>query len=218
MKRQGASNGNGGIFNNFSGFYYYTQKICDLMIVSILWLLGCLPVITAGTSFAALYDAASRSIRRDYSSVGKRFWKSYKRNFKASIPVFFGCALAIFLLLLGYGIARERIPGLPGLFFQMLYLFCALLAIAAANYAVAALSRFDMPFSWIMKLSLYLTFRHLPRTALLILLFLAAYFVLMLNMLTVVIVPGLYALLAGMLIDPLLDRHMPEGYEEEAGE
>lgn len=210
MKRQRSSRGSGGIFENFSGFYYYTQKLCDLMIVSLLWLVGCLPVITAGTSFAALYDAASRSIRQDYSAVSKRFWRSYKRNFKASIPVFFGWALAIFLLLFGYGFARERIPGLPGLFLQMLYFLCALLAIAAACYAVAALSRFDMPIGWIMKLSLYLTFRHLPRTIALILLFIGAYLLLMLNMLLLIIVPGVYALLASMLIDPALDQHMPE--------
>lgn len=217
MKRQRTSNGNGGIFDNFSGFYYYAQKLCDLMIVSILWLLGCLPVITAGASFAALYDAASRSIRQDWSAVSKRFVRSFKRNWKASIPLFFGCALAIFLLLFGYGFARERVPGLPGLFLQMLYLFCALLAIAAANYAIAALSRFDMPLSWIVKLALYLTFRRLPRTLLLILLFLGAYFLLMLNMLLLIIVPGVYALLASMLIDPALDQHMPEGHGDIGG-
>lgn len=208
MKRDRSSEG--GIFANFSGFYHYTQKICDLMIVSVFWLLGCLPIITAGASFTALYDAASSAIRRDHYKLSRRYWMSFKRNFKASIPVFFCCALATFLLLLGYGIARERIPGLPGLFFQMLYLFSALLSIAVANYAIAALSRFDMPFGWIMKLSLYLTFRHLPRTVLLILLFLGAYLLLMLNMTFVIIVPGVYALLASMLIDGPLEKHMPE--------
>lgn len=217
MKRKRKAGEGGGFFSDFSGFYYYTQKICDLMIVSILWLVGCLPVLTAGASFTALYDAASSSIRRDISSVSKRFWTSFKRNWKASIPIFFCCALAIFLLLFGYGFARERIPGLPGLFFQMLYLFCALLAIACANYAIAALSRFDMPVGWILKLALYLTFRHLPRTVLLILLFLAAYFLLMLNMLLLVIVPGIYALLASMVIDPALNQHMPESDAEHGG-
>ena len=214
MKRQRSTGGSGGIFESFSGFYHYTQKICDLMIISVLWLLGCLPIVTAGASFTALYDAASCAIKQDHYKVGRRFWMSYKRNWKASIPIFFCYALAIFLLLLGYGIARERIPGLPGLFLQMLYLFCALLAIAAASYAIAALSRFDMPVGWIMKLSIYLTFRHLPRTALLILLFLAVYFLLMLNMMSVVIVPGIYALAASMLIDGALDRHMPERRED----
>lgn len=199
-----------GIFETGTGFYHYTGKIFDLIAVSIFWLLGCIPVITAGASFAALYAAVSRSIRQDIDTVSGKFWSSYKRNLKASIPIWLIFGGAVFLLLLNYGIVREQFQGLPGLFLQMLYLFCTLLAIAAAGYAFPALSRFDMPTGWIVKLSFYLTFRHLPKTFLLILLFICCYLLLLINPAVVLILPGLYGLLASMLVDPVLERHMPD--------
>lgn len=215
MKKRISSGSHHGIYETGSGFYHYMGKICDLMAVSIFWLLGCIPIVTAGASFAALYCAVSCSVRQDIDTVSKKFWDSFKKNVRASIPLLLIFGGAIFLVLLNYGIIRERVGGLVGLFLQMLYLFCALLLIAAAGYAFPALSRFDMPFGWIIKLSFYLTFRHLPRTLLLIALFIGVYLILLINMLTVVIMPGLYALLASMLIDPVLDRHMPETSEEE---
>lgn len=197
-----------GIFETGTGFYHYTGKIFDLIAVSIFWLLGCIPVVTAGASFTALYAAVSRSIRQDIDTVSAKFWSSYKRNLKVSIPVWLIFGGTVFLLLLNYGIVREQFRGLPGLFLQMLYLFCALLVIAAAGYAFPALSRFDMPAGWIVKLSFYLTFRHLPRTILLILLFIGCYLLLLINPAVVLILPGLYGLLASMLVDPVLERHM----------
>ena len=214
MKRRISSGSHRGIYETGSGFYHYMGKICDLMLVSIFWLLGCVPVVTAGASFAALYCATSRSIRQDIGTVSKKFWDSFKKNLKDSIAVWLIFGGAIFLILLNYGIVREQFGGLPGLFLQMFYLFCALLLIAAASYAFPALSRFDMPPGWIVKLSFYLTFRHLPRTLLLIGLFIVSYLVLLINMLTIVIVPGLYALAASSLIDPLLDQHMPDSEAE----
>ncbi|MDO4339818.1 MAG: DUF624 domain-containing protein [Eubacteriales bacterium] len=208
MQRQTSSGK--GIFETGTGFYHYTGKIFDLIAVSIFWILGCIPVITAGASFTALYAAVSKSVRQDIDTVSKKFWSSYKRNLKASIPVWLIFGGAVFLLLLNYGIVREQFGGLAGLFLQMLYLFCALLVIAAAGYAFPALSRFDMPTGWIVKLSFYLTFRHLPKSFLLILLFIGCYLLLLINPAVILILPGLYGLLASMLVDPVLDRHMPE--------
>lgn len=41
-------------------FYTLTAKCFDLMALSLYWLAGCLPVVTAGASFSALYAAVSR--------------------------------------------------------------------------------------------------------------------------------------------------------------
>lgn len=215
MKKRTSSGNNRGIFETGTGFYHYMGKICDLMAVSIFWLLGCIPVVTAGASFAALYCAASQSIRQDIGTVSGKFRKSFQQNIRASLPLWLIFAGAIFLVLLNYGIVRAQFGGLPGLFLQMFYLFAALLLIAAASYAFPALSRFDMPTGWIVKLSFYLTFRHLPRTLLLILLFAAVYLLLLINLLTIVILPGLYALLASFVIDPVLDQHMPGEPEQD---
>lgn len=206
--------GPGKMFENGSGFYYYTGKAFDVLAVSFLWLLGSLPVITIGASFSALYAAASRAIRQDVGSVGERFWKSYKRDFKGALIPWLFFAGTIFLLLLNIGILWKISDGLFRLFFVIFYGFCILFLIAALGYAFPAVSRFDMPSGWILKLSFYLTVRHLPVSFFLIVMFLAGYFLVLAMPVLALVIPGTWAWLISMLVDPILDKHMPQEEEK----
>ena len=75
------------LFGFEGGFYTYTGKIFDLIVVSIYGLLGCLPVITIGASFCALYAAVAKSVRQDRGSISGQFWHAYRRNLLPSIPL-----------------------------------------------------------------------------------------------------------------------------------
>ena len=189
-------------------------KIFDLMMASVLWLLGSLPIVTIGASNSALYAAVSRSVRMDIGTVPAQFWKSYRRELKSSLPVWIGFGTAAFLLLLNIGIVRNKVEGLAGIFFVMFYGFLTLLLIAACCYAFPALSRFDMPPGWIVKLSFYLVIRHLPVTVLLLALSAGAYLLLLWKIALVLIVPGAAMLAASFLIEPILARHMPKEEEK----
>lgn len=197
------------IFEYEGSFYTCTGKLFDLMAVSVLWVLGSLPVVTIGASCSALYAAVSRSVRRDNSTAVAQFFKTYRRELKSSLFIWVCFGAAIFVLLLNLGIIRNRMEGLAGTFFVMLYGFLTLLLIAACCYAFPALSRFDMPAGWIVKLSFYLLVRHLPVSLMLLALFAGAYLLLLWKVMLVVIVPGAAVLLASFLIDPILERHMP---------
>lgn len=205
-----------GMFGYTGAFYTYTGKIFDLMVVSVLWLFGCLPVVTAGASCSALYTAVSRSVRRDTGTAAAQFWKAYRRDLRGSLPIWTGFMAAMFILLLNIGIVRDRMDGLMRLFFFMLYAFLTLLLITACCYAFPALSRFDMPAGWIVKLSFYLLFRHLPVSLLVLVIFAGAYALIFWRIMLVLIVPGSAALFTSYLVDPILERHMPEGEKEDA--
>lgn len=207
-----------GMFGYTGAFYTYTGKIFDLMVVSVLWVLGCLPIITAGASCSALYAAVSRSVRRDTGTAAAQFWKAYRRDLRASLPIWICYGMAAFIFLLNIGIIRSHADGLTGLFFMMLYGFLTLLLIMAGCYAFPALSRFDMPAGWIIKLSFYLLVRHFPTSLLLLALFAGAYVLILWKITLVIIVPGTVALFASFLIDPILERHMPEGEKKDVQE
>lgn len=198
------------MFGFDSPFYEWMSKVFDLLAISVFWFLGCLPVVTIGASCSAMYASVSRSVRRDMGTMSGQFWKAYRRDMKASLPIWLAYAGAIFLLLLNIGILHKLTSELFGLFFMLLYAVVILLLIIACCYAFPALSRFDMPAGWIVKLSLYLTVRHLPTSLLLLLIFAAAYLLIFWQPLLVIIVPSAATLLASFLTDPILDRHMPE--------
>lgn len=145
-------------------------------------------------------------MRQDVGAVSQKFWTAYRRDLKASIPLWL---LALGALLLNTGILLEKASGPAGLFFVLFYGLAALVLLTAACYAFPALSRFDMPVGWIVKLSFYLTFRHLPVSLLVLMLLAVSYLALLRAPMLFLIVPGMSALVSSFLIDPLLDRHMP---------
>ena len=52
-----------GIFNPQNRFWQTLDHFADLLILSLLWLVCSLPLITAGAASAALYDAVARCVR-----------------------------------------------------------------------------------------------------------------------------------------------------------
>ena len=56
-------------------------RLGDIIILNMIFVVGCIPVITIGTSLSALYAVAMKMARGEDPSVWKEFWKAYKRNF-----------------------------------------------------------------------------------------------------------------------------------------
>ena len=183
-------------------FYTVTGKIFDIIAISLYWLVGCIPLITIGSAFSAMYATVTKVIRADQSSAMLEFWRVYRRDIKAAIPLWLLYAGLLFLLLLNFGIVRSNAAGLVGLFFLVLYAIVILLVLLSACYAFALLSRFDMPVGWQIKMSFYMTVRYLPRSLFLLILF-------------VLLVPALGSWLSSFLIEPALERHMPQEKNDE---
>ena len=199
-----------GFFDYSGSFYHYTGKACDIMILSLLWLLGSLPVITIGASFSALYAASSRSIRQNIGTVFSEYWKSYRREMKSSIPLWLIFAGAILMLLWNMGIIWNTTGGLIRLFLFMLYGLVLVIAILAMCYACPALSRFEMPFGWFIKLGLYMTFRNLHISVIMLLLAATGYIIVLSWPWTAIFMPGLLGTAISSMVDPVLERHAPK--------
>ncbi len=82
--------------------YRILTKISQLIWLNILWLLGCLPIITIGASTTALYYVTMKMVRDEEGYVMKEFFRSYKRNFRDGLVLFFVVAGIGFILLQDY--------------------------------------------------------------------------------------------------------------------
>ena len=60
------------------------NRIGDVMILSIVFVVSCLPIFTIGASITALYYATMKSLKIEDGYVFKFFIKSFKDNFKQS--------------------------------------------------------------------------------------------------------------------------------------
>jgi uncharacterized membrane protein YesL len=76
-------------------------KIFDLLLLNIVFLIGCLPIVTIGASLTALYSVTLKMVRDEECYVVKDFWNGFKKNLKQStifwLAALFGLASFLFL-------------------------------------------------------------------------------------------------------------------------
>ena len=82
------------------------ERIWEVVGISVLWLLGCLPVITAATSTMALFRLVNQRRKGDYRPVTREFWHEFKRAPVARAGVSAVVLLAVF------GVAQTFVAGM----------------------------------------------------------------------------------------------------------
>ena len=65
----------------------FLNKLTDLVLLNVLWLICSVPVITIGASTTAMYYVSITSIRSGDGYVVRRFFKSFKESFRQVTPV-----------------------------------------------------------------------------------------------------------------------------------
>ncbi len=192
------------------------DKAGQLVLLSLLWLLGCVPIVTIVTSSTALYYAVMKSIRRGRGDAVKEFWHSYRENLRRGIPITLTA-----LVLGGLVYINIRLCAGNGINVQNLLLWgnciCMAVLVMVLTYVCPVLSRFDMRVRDVWKLSFVMAIRFLPYTLVIALgtgaMVLLQIFVL--PMPTVVILPGAWCLATTFLVEKALCKFMPEKTPED---
>ena len=65
-----------------SPFYRTMGRIGDLMFANVLWLVCCLPIITAGASTLGLFTVVNKMAAKEDYTVRTDFFKAFRRDFK----------------------------------------------------------------------------------------------------------------------------------------
>ena len=74
------------LFNPDSTFFRFTGRVLDAVVLSVLFLLCCLPVVTIGPAASALYYSCVKYIRRGESGAYRGFFHAFRDNLRAGIP------------------------------------------------------------------------------------------------------------------------------------
>ena len=62
----------------------FLNKMTDLILLNIIWLISCIPIVTIGAATTAMYYVCIISIRQGDGYVIKRYIASFKQNFRQS--------------------------------------------------------------------------------------------------------------------------------------
>lgn len=185
-------------------------QITDCIFLSLFWLIGCIPVVTIGASFAALYDATYRGFREGDKHCWNRFWQVYKANWKASIAP--TVVFTVGIRILSKGLIRLWNGAVAGSLSWMLFsggAFVGVLILGILSLMFPVLSRFENSFSGLQKNTFFLAMANLPRTIALGILNAAAGLACAFYILPLFFLPSLAALIGSVLIEPMFKPYMP---------
>ena len=200
-----------GLFNYDNGLMTTLGKICDCMILSILWCVCSIPIITVGASTAALYYAVNKSIRYNRGYAYKEFFSAFKSNFKQGTIVWL---INLGLLLFGaydcyilYQL-RENISGAGIIIAVIIALYIFL--IMWMTYVYPYMARFALPTKALMKNCVILALAHFLRSVLLTVLFVAAVVASLTVPMAGIFVPVIYMVIANRIVERVFRKYMSE--------
>jgi uncharacterized membrane protein YesL len=195
-----------GPFNRYGGM------LADIVLVSFMWLLFTLPVVSAGASTTALFYVTTRRLSEREGYITTDFWTSFKSNFKRATVVWL-IYLTVTLLVLAniFIISNPENEGIQ----MRTFMFAAQLVILIITglmsvYLYPLLARFDMKLIDIIKSAFFLTFRHFLTTLACVVMLGIAIFLFIQFLPLLIVLPGAYAWLASLLLMRVFRKYRPE--------
>ena len=147
----------GNIFRPDSPLMRFMMLITNLIALNILWLLGCIPVVTAGASTVAMHSVLIGYINGKDDAVLKPFFRAFKENIRIVTPLW------LLNLLIGAVMAAEIFYLSVGAQLWLKVIFGVLLFVyaAATSYLYPLLARYQTSGKRAVFNSFALSMRHL---------------------------------------------------------
>lgn len=172
-------------FSMDSPIMRFLSRVCDLMILNILFIFCCIPVVTIGTSLTALYSVTLKMAKGEESYIFKGFLKAFKENFKQSLVIWLIMALLGALLYVDFRAAAllpQNFKNIFSVFIGAIFVMYAIVFVYAFPYT----ARFVNTVKNIFKNSLLIAILNLPWTIFLLAVPAALVFITFLNSMTMV--------------------------------
>lgn len=192
------------LFNSENWIWQPFGLVADFLILSCLWLIFSIPMVTVGAASAAMYDCCARCIKDGDRALFSRFFRTFRRELLKSIPSTLLWAAILGLL---FFLIRSFTGSAAGTDINLVlaYAMVVFLAVAVgiASWVFPLLSRFTFDFASLNMTAIRLALAHLPRTMVLGAVNIAAGWLCLRLLMPVMVVPGIAALLSAYLLEPV---------------
>jgi len=204
-------------FSMDNGLFSFIGKACDVIVLSFIWMIFCIPIITIGPASTAMYYATVKVIRRERGYLFREFLKSFRLNFKrgAAVGVILTLAYVIlgFDLLWSWGSFKSLGNNATILFGIFIAITSILLCITL--YIFPILSRFDMTVKQLFKAAVLMSVKHILYTLGMVLITVITIFAIWLMPFLIIIIPAVATLLNSLLMERVLKKYIPKADESE---
>ena len=192
------------LFNSENWIWQPFGLVADFLILSCLWLIFSIPMVTVGAASAAMYDCCARCIKDGDRALFSRFFRTFRRELLKSIPSTLLWAAILGLL---FFLIRSFTGSAAGTDINLVlaYAMVVFLAVAVgiASWVFPLLSRFTFDFASLNMTAIRLALAHLPRTMALGAVNIAAGWLCLRLLMPAMVAPGIAALLSAYLLEPV---------------
>lgn len=205
------------IFNVENKFWLFANKMADVVILELAWLLTSLPIVTVGAASTAFWNVLLQMAEDQEGKLLRSYFRAFRKNFLLGT--------GLWLLQLGIGIifgldilfCIRGSNGWPA-FLLGVFAVLALLWILASAFFYPLAGRFDFTLRKIVSNSFFLALRHLPHAFCILLatgLALAgSYYI----PYAVIVLPPLALYLNALIYNWIFSQYMAEDKTEETGD
>ena len=186
-------------------------RLADFFILSILWLVCSIPLVTLGASSIALYDTVAHCFRYNEGGMMARFFRTFKRELVRGILLTVIWAALGYLLNVSYQIVTQLGDG--STFWTvvgLVYFVIMTIPVGIACWAIGLQSRFTYSFMELHKNAAMMTLGYFPRTLAIVVIFALFYNVLLLMPFMLMFLPAIMVNLQSMFMEPVFRKYMPE--------
>ena len=205
-------------FNPEKGIWAWLSAMVDVVGLSILWLILCLPVVTIGPATAALYYTVVKYFRGREPGAFGGYLRSFAANFKVGSLATLLCCGAGAVLAGGYGVMRASTgTGSTAELLFAVYHFALFLPAGVLCWLFPLLGRFTFGVKGLFVTALQLAVRHLPSTVVVVLLTAETAAFCAANWWPALFMPAIAMLLASLFLERVFQKYAPElaGQDEE---
>lgn len=201
----------GNFFNLDNKFFQGIGKLVDMICLSLLWILLCIPVVTAGAATTAMYYTVNKVIRHGRGYLGREFFGAFKSNFKQSTIIWL--FLFVIYILMGmdcyimyqYAKAGESY----GSFWVVFAVLIALVTMWTL-YIFPYIARFENKTKQVIKNTLFIAILNLGKTVWVFILFLVAVIMSYIWPFTAVFMPVGFMMMQNLIIEKIFRKYMSE--------
>ena len=184
------------IFRPDGFLYRFISRFTSLVLLSLCWLVCCIPVVTIGAACTAMYSVCFKMIKDEDGHILRKFFAAFRRDFRqATLAWLILLPVGALILWVGYlyFFGMWDVSGAAD-FFAVVILILAAVYLVVMTYVFAVASRYENTAVQTIKNGLFIGLRYIGRTIILAAITLTVVFVCYWNYVTilfgVILAPG----------------------------
>lgn len=150
-------------FNENNIIFVALNKIGDIILANLLFILCSIPLVTIGPSLTALYHCMLRTVKGNNNGTVKTFFRAFRQSFRQSLIVWLGLVVVGLLLFLDTRFLLQTGSDTGKIFYYLSGIVLALVVILAL-YIFPVIAAFTNTLRNLLKNAFLFAFMHFPST------------------------------------------------------